>query len=246
MKKMLLTILLLVFASIVSFAVEYKAADVPDCGTNPEGFLAYWKTVTSPAIKMARKVRLIVQFECRLGQLEKTVPAIDARIAELAVENKLNADEVVFGKVYCYLNGGLAKEALALAEANITIPAVKRYIGYCYGNVGDYTKAVELGNVACKIKYVGKLSDVTLKYNTCISLLLDNKLNVALVNRLKGTFLRLRTRGTDITNAQKLADYQDIQDAYSAMVMKDGKRVYVYDTFLAELTAAITRLKARM
>jgi|GEM_PF-5775683 len=236
--KFLLTMLLAVMA-IASFAVEYKVADMPDYKTNPEGFLAYWKTVTSPAIKMARKVRVIVQWESKLGQLEKTVPAIDARIAELAVENKLTADEVVFAKVYNYFNSGLTKESLALAEANITIPAVKNYIGWCYGRVGDYTKAVKLGSASCKIMYIGKLSDVPLKYNTCVSLLLAKRLSVAQANRIFNILTDIDLDEAEVSEVDYKKMLKKLKRKYAKTVKTtvDGvtKREYVYEDMRATI-----------
>ena len=245
--RMLLTMLLLVFASIVSFAVEFnQVAWATARATKDDAVkLAFWETVTSPVSKMSSKLLNVAVYTARINKLDAdaVIALVDAKAIEYGVTN---ADDILRTKLKTLINGVRNyTKALELAKTGTGL-LVKDYIGFCYGATGDYAKAVELGNASCKIQFVEKLSDATVKYNTCVNLFLGNKLSVANVNKIKGAFLGLRTRGTDITNAQKLADYQDIQDAYSAMVMKDGKRVYVYDTFLAELTAAITRLKARM
>ena len=139
---------------------------------------------------------------------------------------------------------GYYDKALELAKTGKG-KLVKSYIGFCYGSKGDYKNAIKHGNKKCVIDYAKNVSNKTDRYNAILEVL-KRKLTIAQVNKIKYKFLSIKTRSTAISNQQKINDCQDLIDLYSDTEIVDGKRVYCYDSFLADLTLAIARFEKRM
>lgn len=215
----------LLISAVVCSAVVYTPIDEPNSVTNLTEFVAYWKTVTAPQEKMGRKIQVIVQSEVMAGTTAATVAAIDGRLEALATENSVPANDVIFAKVYCYGNAGQWADSLVLAEANIAIPEVKNYIGYCYFYTNDFAKALPAfqytQNIDMTIECLVKLNNKQLLFETVQSAALDSYRTAPALTKLINIIGDTNFKGTAVTDAMIIEFLQAVDRKYRKFVAVD-------------------------